>query len=59
MAMTQETKAKLFQKMLELETLGEQRTFDNVDYIERANGAFEMLKVLGIDTEYIIWSCGK
>ena len=57
--MTQETKLKMFEKVLELEHLAERETFDHRNYVEQANGAFEMLMILGIDKEYIDWSFGK
>ena len=52
-------KVKLFNKMLELEHLAEARTFDGRNYNEEANGAFQMLEILGIAKEYIRWSEGK
>ena len=52
-------KEKLFNKMLELEHLGEEKTYDNHNYVEQSNGAFHMLALLGLDKEYIEWSFGK
>ena len=57
--MEKDLKEKLFEKMLYLEHMGEETTYDGRDYIEQSNGAFEMLKVLGLDKEYIHWSFGK
>jgi hypothetical protein len=57
--MTEETKIKLFEKMLELEHLGEKETFDHHNYIEQSNGAYLMLEILGLGSEYINWSTGK
>ncbi len=57
--MKKETKEKLFEAMLELEHLGERPTFDGRDYVEQANGAFQMLQILGLGREYINWSFGK
>ena len=57
--MTQEMKISLFEKVLELEHLAERTTYDGRDYTEQADGAFQMLQVLGISKEYINWSFGK
>lgn len=57
--MTTEMKTKLFEKMLELEHLGEVKTYDGRNYCEQANGAYAMLQVLGLDKEYIEWSYRK
>ena len=57
--MTTEMKKNLFEKMLELERLGSVATYDGRDYVEQSNGAYEMLRVLGLEKEYINWSCGK
>ena len=57
--MTQEMKNKMFEKMLELEHLGEVKTYDGRNYCEQANGAYAMLQVIGLDKEYIEWSYGK
>lgn len=57
--MTEDMKLRLFEKVLLLERLGNTATYDNRDYFEQANGAFEMLVVLGLGTEYIRWSDGK
>lgn len=57
--MSEETKLKLFEKMLKLERLAEVTTYDNRNYFEQANGAYEMLEVLGLGREYIRWSDGK
>ena len=52
-------KEKLFNKLLELEHLAEANTFDGRNYYEEANGAFQMLCILGLAKEYIKWSYGK
>lgn len=57
--MTNEMKEKLFNKLLELEHLAEANTFDGRNYYEEANGAFQMLCILGLAKEYIKWSYGK
>jgi hypothetical protein len=54
-----ETKMKLFQEMLRLEHLGETKTYDGRNYVDQSDGAFEMLKILGLATEYIKWALGK
>ena len=59
MEITNEMKYKLFEKMLELEHLGETKTYDGRNYAEQSNGAYKMLQTLGLDTEYIHWSFGK
>lgn len=57
--MTEEMKMKLFNEMLKLETLANTKTYDGHDYLEQLNGAYAMLELLGISTEYIRWSEGK
>lgn len=57
--MNSETKLKLFEEMLKLEDLAQYETFDNRDYFEQSCGAYKMLEVLGLDTEYVEWSYGK
>ena len=57
--LTKEKKEELFNKMLELEHLAEARTFDGRNYNEEANGAFQMLEILGIAKEYIQWAYKK
>ena len=57
--MSEEIKAKLFEKMLELEHLAEVETFDGRDYFEQSDGAFQMLQIMGLGSEYIRWSFGK
>lgn len=57
--MTQEMKTKLFEKMLELEHLAEDKTYDGRNYWEQANGAYAMLQILGLDKEYIEWAWHK
>ena len=57
--MTEEVKLKLFEEMLRLEHLSKIKTHNSVDYYDQSQGAFKMLKVLGLDSEYIWWSIGK
>lgn len=57
--MTEEVKLKLFEEMLRLEHLAERRTYDGHDYCEQSEGAFKMLEILGLATEYIWWAVGK
>ena len=57
--MTKEMKMKLFEEMLRLEHLAERRTYDGRDYCEQSEGAFKMLEILGLSTEYIWWAVGK
>ncbi len=61
--MKTDIKIKLFEQMLDLEHKGELQTagklYDNVDYIAESNGAYKMLEILGINSEYIKWSFGK
>lgn len=57
--MTNEKKMELFKAVLELEHLAEAKTFDHRDYAEQSEGAFKMLKILGLHHEYIKWSFGK
>ncbi len=57
--MTDEMKTKLFEKVLELEHLAEEVTYDGRNYAEQSNGAYAMLETLGIGKEYIEWSYGK
>ena len=57
--MTNETKNALFNKMLELETLADEQTHSQQNYFDRAETAFEMLKILGLEHEYIEWSFGR
>lgn len=57
--MTNEMKMALFNKVLELEHLGEVETFDHHNYVEQSNGAYAMLQILGLNKEYIQWSFGK
>ncbi len=51
--MNDEMKLAVFEKMLDLEHLAESETFDGRDYAERANGAFEILAIIGLSNEYI------
>ena len=57
--MEESTKMKLFDEMLRLETLANSKTYDGRDYFEQAEGAYNMLQVLGLGGEYIRWSEGK
>lgn len=57
--MTEEMKIKLFENMLRLEHLCEKKTYDNRDYFEQADGAFQMLEIMGLSKEYIKWAFGK
>ena len=57
--MTEEVKLKLFEEMLRLEHLAEITTYDGVDYFYKSEGAFKMLEILGLDSEYIWWAVGK
>lgn len=59
MKMTEEIKIKLFENMLRLEHLRSERTYDNRDYFEQSDGAFQMLQIMGLSKEYIKWSFGK
>jgi len=55
--MTNEMKIKLFEKVLELEH--KIRIFDNEKYFEQLNGAWAMIEILGLGSEYIKWAIGK
>lgn len=57
--MTSEKKMELFEAVLEIERLANVKTYDGVDYYEQSEGAFKMLKILGLHHEYIKWSFGK
>lgn len=57
--MSEEIKTALFEKMLHLEHMSEKTTYDHRDYCEQANGAYEMLEVLGLGKEYIRWAEGR
>ena len=57
--MTEEMKIKLFENVLRLEHLSDKQTYDNRNYFEQADGAFQMLKIMGLSKEYIEWSYGK
>lgn len=57
--MNKEMKEKAFEKLLELEKMANTKTYDGRDYFEQANGAYEMLRVLGLGVEYIRWSINK
>lgn len=58
--MTKNEKEKLFKHMLWLEHKeDEEATYVETNYHEQASGAFAMLQVLGIASEYINWAIGK
>lgn len=61
--MSQETKEKMFKKVLWLEHMaelqGDGKLFDNRDYEAESDGAYEMLDILGIGREYLNWAIGK
>ena len=57
--MKQELKKAMFERMLELEHLAEATTYDGRDYNEQAEGAFQMLQILGLGGEYINWAIGR
>ena len=57
--MNEEMKMKLFNEMLYLETMANEKTYDGRNYFEQMEGAFKMLAILGIEDEYIRWSEGK
>ena len=58
--MTDKQKNELFEKMLELEHLGEINTSNGINYfVTMSDGMFEAFKILGIESEYIKWSYGK
>lgn len=59
MMLTDEMKEELFKQMLFFEHMGETDTYDHRNYCEMSNGAYTMLKILGLDDEYIKWSYGK
>ncbi len=57
--MTKAEKEKLFSKMLQLEKLANMKDIVKKDYFEQANGAYKMLGVLGLESEYYNWAIGK
>lgn len=57
--MNEEMKIKLFEKVLELEHLAEAKTYDGRNYFDQSEGAFSMLQILGLGSEYINWAVGK
>lgn len=61
--MTEEMKIKMFEKMLWLEKMAQKQVdgklYDKRDYWAEQNGAFEMLQILELSSEYIRWSEGK
>lgn len=59
MTISEEKKIEMFTKCLEYETLSNRRTYDNRDYFELSEGAFAIIDILGLGSEYINWSYGK
>ena len=57
--MTKEQKIKCFEKTEEFYELASGKTYDGVNYFDRSEGAYAILKILGIDKEYIKWSHEK
>ena len=70
--MTNKMKIELFEKALEFENksieyqeLYEKRPNNitlketQMEYFDKFEGAYEMLKILGLDNEYIEWAEGK
>lgn len=57
--MTEELKRKLFERVLWLEHMAEETTYDHHDYSSESDGAYSMLEVLGLGREYINWAIGK
>lgn len=57
--MTTEMKNRLFEEMLRLEHLSEKKTYDGHDYGEQSEGAWGILSILGLASEYIEWAIGK
>lgn len=57
--MSEDIKIKMFEQMLELEHLAGAPTYDGRDYFEQCEGAFKMLQIMGLGSEYINWSYGK
>ena len=57
--MRKEDKTALFEKAYELYKLASVTTYDGRNYFEQSEGAYQMLKVLGLDKEYIKWSMGR
>ncbi len=55
---TNEVKEALFKKMAQFEALSNIKTYDGNDYFERSQGAWAMLVILGIESEYIKYSEG-
>ena len=57
--MTEELKQKLFERLLWLEHMGESTTYDHRNYGAESDGAYSMLQVLGLGSEYLNWAIGK
>ena len=59
MTISEEKKIEMFTKCLEYETLFSIKTYDNEDYYALSEGAFNIIDILGLGSEYINWSYGK
>lgn len=59
MTITNEKKTELFEKVLYYERKAQWATHDQKSYFDLAEGAFQMLEILGLDREYIFYSFGK
>ena len=57
--LTEEMKLKLFERLLWLEHMGEETTYDHRNYSAESDGAYSMLQVLGLGREYLNWAMGK
>lgn len=57
--MTEEMKIRMFERTLEFEKFSMMNTYDNINYSDKANGAYEMLEILGLGREYIKWTEDK
>lgn len=57
--MNKQIKLELFEKMLELEKLANEKTYDGRNYFEQSEGFYKSLVILGLNYEYIRWSVGK
>lgn len=55
MTITEEKKTELFEQVLRFEHLAENGAVSG----EMSDGAFAMLQVLGLSSEYIQWAIGK
>ena len=57
--MTKEQKMEIFNIILKEETLAGKRTYDGVNHADVADGAFQIVKALGLGSEYVKWSFGR